>query len=75
MGSMFKQTVFDEFTHGLILDWAASSHRDAKKMIAESSNSPICAVAHGTAAAAAAESVIGLSRPNSSGIPFTWNKE
>lgn len=73
MGSMFKQTVFDEFTHGLILDWAASSHRDAKKMIAESSNSPICAVAHETAAAA--ESVIELSRPNSSGIPFNWNKD
>ncbi|XP_073284551.1 MLO-like protein 13 [Primulina huaijiensis] len=72
MGTMFKQTVFDEFTHELILDWAASSHRSANKMIVESSNSPIC-VAQETAAAA--EPVIELSRPNSSGIAFGWDKD
>ncbi|KZV30599.1 MLO-like protein 13 [Dorcoceras hygrometricum] len=71
MGSMFKQTVFDEFTHNLILEWAASSHRNTDKMIAESSNSPICGVQE----TASSESVIELSRPNSSWIPFTWNKD
>ncbi|XP_073125600.1 MLO-like protein 13 [Henckelia pumila] len=65
MGTMFKQTVFAEFTHGLILDWAASSHRSAHKMIAESSNSPICVAQE----PATAEAVIELSRPNGSGIP------
>ena len=74
MGSMFKQTMFDEYIHQLILKWARrtpSSAAGESHRLASQSTESIHASEHPTLDDAIATSVIELNHHNESQTPFS----
>ncbi|KAK6159716.1 hypothetical protein DH2020_003097 [Rehmannia glutinosa] len=83
MGSMFKQTVFDQFTKDLLLTWASDTKRGSSlsngngtmsKLTTESTNPTTVAQQPVVEEGNITPSEIELSCPNNSNTPYSLNK-
>lgn len=81
MGSMFKQTIFDEFTQNLILTWAKdrkfaseASESMSNRLTTESANPSICLAQPPEGDDGITPSEIELSCPDISYMPSSCNK-
>ncbi|KAI3445516.1 hypothetical protein Pfo_002181 [Paulownia fortunei] len=79
MGSMFKQTLFEEFAQDLIMTWVkdtkhGSSRANGSMRLTTESTNPICLAQEPVVDGGITASEIELSCPNNSDRPSSWNR-